>query len=114
MGQNQELFGDNEWIQIKSKTFHSLNAYFGEKFVENLMMNKEKTMIELIEHSEIEKIYHPDIIGAEYFVPFHAYALNTTMIESEESKKSFMKNAQKYSFYEIESIAFKIQSNQKY
>merc|ERR1712228_483675 len=101
-----------EWIQIKPKTFHSLNVYLGHKFLENLVMNKEKTMIELIKHSEIEKNHHLAIIGAEYFVPFNA--LNQTMIKSEDNQQKIMKSVQKYSFDKIEEIAFKIPSNQKY
>merc|ERR1712228_308371 len=104
--------GDNEWIQIKPKTFYSLHSYFGNLFVDNLVMNKEKTMIELIKHSEIKKVYHSDIIGAKYFVPFDA--MNKTMIESEQDKIEFIKNAQSYSFGKIEEIAFKIPNNQRY
>merc|ERR1712228_25094 len=110
--QNQALFGDNEWIQIKSKTFRPLHPYFGGKFVENLVLNKDKTMIELIEHSEIEKNHHLDIIGAEYFVPFNA--LNKTMIEGGDNQEKILENGQKYSFDKIEEIAFKIPSKQKY
>merc|ERR1712228_238237 len=109
--QNQELFGDNEWIQIKSKTFYSLHLYFGHRFVENLVMNKEQTMIELIEHSEIEKNHYLNIIGAKFFVSLDV--LNRTMIESEQDKKEFMAKADKYSFDKIEEIAFKIPENQK-
>merc|ERR1712228_1046393 len=60
--QNKKLFGNDDWIQIEQR-FNSLPfPYFGNKFVENLVMNKEQTMIELIDESDIDTIYGSDII----------------------------------------------------
>merc|ERR1712228_705987 len=102
--QNQELFGNDDWIEIESDAKYSLFPYFGHEFVDNLVMNKEQTMIELIDYSEIDSIYHSDIIGSMFFVSLDA--LN--IIKTDQQKKEFLDNAQNYSFDKIEEIAFKI------
>merc|ERR1712228_611227 len=107
--QNQELFGDNDWIKIEQRSKYLSFPYFGHEFVDNLVMNKEQTMIELIKHSEIDSIYHSDIIGSMFFVSLDA--LN--IIKTDQEKKEFLDNAQNYSFDKIEEIAFKIPENQK-
>merc|ERR1712228_516105 len=109
--QNQELFGDDEWIEIKRENEYISFPYFGHEFVENLVMNKDKNMIELVKCSEIETIYHSDIIGAEFFVYLNDF--NGNIIKIQQEKKDFMDKAQKYSFDKIEEIAFKIPENQK-
>merc|ERR1712228_162011 len=106
---NQELFGDDEWIEIESNAKYLSFPYFGHEFFDNLVMNKEQTMIELIDYSEIDSIYHSDIIGSMFFVSF--YALN--IIKTDQQKKEFLDNAQNYSFDKIEDIAFKIPEKQK-
>merc|ERR1712083_1263321 len=93
---NTQLFGDNEWLQIKQRPKHSLFPYFGHEFVDNLVMNKEKTMIELIKYSEIDSIHYSDILSAHYFV--YAGVWNESIIENEQKKKEFMEKAEKYSF----------------
>merc|ERR1712228_169548 len=107
---NQELFGDDDWIKIEQRSKYSLFPYFGHKFVENLVINKEKKMIELIKHSEIDTIYHSDIIGATFFV---CYDVDDRVIKTKQNKKAFMHNSQSYSFSKIEEIAFKISKNKK-
>merc|ERR1712228_245318 len=82
---NQELFGNDDWIEIRQRYNYSLFSYFGHEFVDNLVMNKEQTMIELIEHSEIDSIYHSDIIGSMFFVSLDA--LN--IIKTDRQKKEF-------------------------
>ena len=106
---NQELFGDDDWIEIEQRSKYFSFPYFGHEFVDNLVMNKEETMIELIDYSEIDSIYHSDIIGSMFFVSLDA--LN--IIKTDQQKKEFMDNAQNYSFDKIEEIAFKIRKNQK-
>merc|ERR1712228_10962 len=103
--QNEELFGNDDWIQIKQSSNYLLFPYFGHKFVENLVMNKDKNMIELIEYSEIDEIYISDIIGSQFFVSSDA-ALN--VIKNEQETKEFASKAQNYSFDKIEEITFKI------
>merc|ERR1711897_48863 len=97
--QDQTLFGHNDWIPIQQKGKYSVFPYFGHTFVENLMLNEEKNAIELMKPSEIDTIYHSDIVGAQFFVSYDA--LNKTIIKSEEEKKDFMGKAEKYSFAEI-------------
>ena len=109
--QNEELFGDDDWIQIAANGKYLPFPYFGHKFVENLVMNKDKTLIELIKYSEIEKIYQSDIIGATFFLSFDA--LNKTVITTKQSKK-FKKKSQKYAFEKIEDIAFNIPQTKEY
>merc|ERR1711971_483606 len=82
MGGNAQLFGDNEWLQIKQRAQHSLFPYFGHEFVANLVMNDEKTMIELIKHSEIDSIHYSHILSAHYFV--YAGVWNETIIEKDD------------------------------
>merc|ERR1712228_794509 len=65
--QNSKLFGDDGWIQIESNAKYVFFPYFGNKFVENLVLNEEQTMIELIDYSEIDSIYHSDIMDAQFF-----------------------------------------------
>ena len=101
---NAQIFGDKEWMQIKQRPKHSLFPYFGHEFVDNLVMNKEKTMIELIKHSEIDSIHYSNILSAHYFV--YAGVWNESIIEN---KEEFMKKAQKYSFDKMEEIVFKIE-----
>merc|ERR1712228_1091722 len=70
--QNKDLFGDDDWIKIESNAKYLSFPYFGHEFVDNLVMNKEQTMIELIDYSEIDSIYHSDIIGSMFFVSLDA------------------------------------------
>merc|ERR1712073_117529 len=105
------LFGDDEWVPIKPKTSHSMHLYFGDQFVNNLVINEEKQTVELIEHAEIDKVYYSAIVSAEYYVS--ASALNKSIIEGENNKMRFMKNAKKYSFVKIEEIAFVIPKKSK-
>merc|ERR1712228_1021497 len=86
--QNKALFGDNDWIEIESNAKYLSFCYFGHKFVENLVMNKDKNMIELIGVSEIDTIYHSDIIGAEFFLSFDNS--NKMVIKTESDKKELM------------------------
>merc|ERR1711933_271593 len=105
---NAQLFGENEWLQIKQRPKHSLFPYFGHEFVDNLVMNKEKTMIELIKHSEIDSIHYSDILSAHYFV--YAGFGNESIVQN---KEEFLKKAQKYSFEKMDEIAFKVEENDK-
>merc|ERR1712003_283199 len=87
---NAQLFGDNEWVQIEQRPKHSFFPYFGHEFVDNLVMNKEQTMIELIKHSEIDSIHYSDILGAEFFV----YVDDNWSQTIVKNKEEFMKKAQ--------------------
>merc|ERR1712228_13273 len=96
--QNKALFGDDDWIQITQR-FNSLSfPYFGNKFVDNLVMNKEQTMIELIDESDIDTIYGSDIIESAFFLSFDA----VNIIKTEQNKKEFLANAQKFKFSKID------------
>merc|ERR1712228_695662 len=107
--QNKALFGNDDWIQIEQR-FNSLPfPYFGNKFVENLVMNKEKTLIKLTDESDIDTIYRSDIIESAFFLSFDA----VNIIETEQNKKEFLANAQKFKFSKIDEIAFKIADNAK-
>merc|ERR1712228_365416 len=107
--QNHELFGDDDWIQIYQKSNSLPFPYFGNKFVENLVMNKEQTMIELIDESDIDTIYGSDIIESAFFLSLDA----VNIIKTEQNKKEFLANAQKFKFSKIDEIAFKIADNAK-
>merc|ERR1712228_445771 len=107
--QNPALFGNEDWIQIEQR-FNSLPfPYFGHKFVENLVMNKEQTMIALIDESYIDTIYRSDIIESAFFLSLDA----VDIIKTEQNKKEFLANAQKFKFSKIDEIAFKIADNAK-
>merc|ERR1711902_71573 len=87
---NAQLFGDNEWQQIKKQAKHVLFPYFGQEFVDNLVMNDEKTMIELIKYSEIDSVHYSDILSAEYFLYSDIWQQTTV-----KNKEAFMKKAKK-------------------
>merc|ERR1711971_1269404 len=59
---NPKIFGDDDWLQIERPSPYLLFPYFGKAFVENLSLNDDKTLVELVNPSEIDSIYHSDII----------------------------------------------------
>merc|ERR1712176_941621 len=61
--QNAQLFGNSDWIQIKHKAKELvIFSYFGAKFVDNLRIGKDKKLIELVDCSAIDAVYHSDIL----------------------------------------------------
>merc|ERR1712039_862007 len=109
--QDKELFGNDDWIQMRPPTKYSLFPYFGHTFVENLVLNKEKNAVELIKPSDIDSIYHSDIVDAQFFLS--SGYLNETVIRSEEKKKGLIGKAETYSFAKVEEIAFKISKEKR-
>lgn len=107
--QNKEIFGDDEWMKIEQRFISLPFPYFSNKFVENLVMNKEQTMIELIDKSEIDTIYRSDIIESQFFLSLEA----VNIIQTDQNKKEFLANAQKFKFSKIDEIAFGIPDNAK-
>ena len=106
--QNARLFGDDEWIPIAQTSKYLLFPFCGGEFVENLVVNEEKNAIELVNLSEIDSVYHSDIIGAQFFL--YLGVLDGAIIQN---VKGFMEKAQKYSFSKIEEISFPLPENQK-
>ena len=93
--QNEKLFGDSDWIPIKLQQKFLSFPFFGSQFVDNLVVNADQNVIELVNSSEIDSIYHSDIIGAQFFV----------RLDEEEAKKYF--------FEKIEEISLKIPKGTK-
>merc|ERR1712228_711570 len=107
--QNNETFGDDDLIQIEQPYNPLPFPYFGNKFVDNLVINKEETMIELIDESDIDTIYGSDIIESALFLSLDA----VNIIKTEQNEKEFLANAQKFKFSKIDEIAFQISDNAK-
>ena len=105
------MFGDSDWIPIKLQQKFLSFPFFGSQFVDNLVVNDDQNVIELVNPSEIDSVYHSDIIGAQCFVRLDGF--NQTIIESEQNKKEFLDNASKFTFDKIEEILFKIPKDVK-
>merc|ERR1711920_210349 len=108
--QNPKLFGDDGWIPIESKTKYVFFPYFGNSFLENLVPNEEKQVVELTKHAEIDRIYHSDILEAQFFQSTDDS--RKKVINGMAQKQKFMLKSKKFTFSKIEEISFKFPKKQ--